>query len=326
MTITKRKVLYEHRGENADSAYSPVGVASVEIRRRQVDLNEAKRVCVSYDNDMPTQIRRWKVHEVWLPDWLKVKEWASDVTRWAYFWALGGRPDWPEAWQRALSSLTGGRLSAGARRAIFLLVDSQPRTEFRTSVRSQVIRWAETPADDRQYATPLSGRQMQYITKWYHVRDADRIANDLYYARRHHDDVGVPATLRENQQASERQDQPVREDASADWSYRRTGRRCYEIAVNGTPIGEVFWELDANGDNRGAYCAGLYVPGTQRIDDMIGPTIHNGYGRSSRVMAEALYHHWVREQAPTPAHRRLSDDEAEQAILDAELAANGIRR
>lgn len=189
--LTPRRVLFKQTGENATTPMDPVHevvsengtVVTAHDWQGDVftcDTREMVACCVSSDMDMLIDVPKYSVRDVVLPDWLSTREWLRNTTRWKWVWGLGADSEWPESWQRGLASMTGTpeRLVA-----IKLLTTKNFRSDFRRSMRDQVVAWLETPVDARKYANPLSARQNDAVggtRLWLDVKRAD---NGLYWNR-----------------------------------------------------------------------------------------------------------------------------------------------
>lgn len=177
------QVLYQHRGENSDTPKSPVR----EYQDGEVDLDEQITCCLNWDNDMLVRTDKYAVHDVTLPDWLPLQEWIRDRVHWRWLWGVGADPEWPEVWQRGLLHL---ETTARRRACVKLLKTRKFRSDFRRSLRDQLVAWLETP-EERQYDSPFSYRQWEcLLDRWMRI-EAERIDSGLYSASRYSLDTGA---------------------------------------------------------------------------------------------------------------------------------------
>jgi len=151
-------ILYRHMGEVSYTPRRPVAVFE-----GQVDLTEQKEAILSSDDFRPIKVNRYEVKAIELPDWLDPQEWLRDPLAWEAALSLA-EPDWPESWVRLLVDLhpEPKKRSAAAK----LLKTKNFRSEFRQSLRNQIVAWIETPPDEREYKSPLSYRQWNAITRY----------------------------------------------------------------------------------------------------------------------------------------------------------------
>jgi hypothetical protein len=183
VALVSHRVLFVKDGENWTTPASPI--------RAYSDADEAllsvkDTFCVSFDNDMLVQGNKYEVHEVVLPAFLSVKEWLSAATEWKYTWGAGVDPTWPEAWQRGISALGSFEDKLACAK---LLTTKSFRSEFRKSIRDQLVAWLETPAESRKYKNPFSPRQWDKLVNVYVAREANAISEGLYRNRHYR---GVP--------------------------------------------------------------------------------------------------------------------------------------
>jgi hypothetical protein len=156
MTTTIHQILFTRKhNENATTAMDAYAPWS-----GQVDLNETGTFCASFDWDMLVTAKLYEVRDVELPSWLPAAEWCNATIDWKYTWGAGVDRAWSEAWQRGLKSLSFADRYAACK----LLNTKKFRSEFRKSLRDQIVAWLETPAADRRYGNPLSPRQWAAIS------------------------------------------------------------------------------------------------------------------------------------------------------------------
>jgi hypothetical protein len=153
--MTKHQILFSRKNnENATTALDPVAPWA-----GQVDLNETGTFCASSDWDMLVTEKLYAVREVELPEWMSADEWCRNYITWKYVWASGVELTWSEAWQRGLARLSFADRYAACK----LLRTKKFRSEFRKSLRDQIVAWLEAAPEARNYASPLSDRQWAAI-------------------------------------------------------------------------------------------------------------------------------------------------------------------
>lgn len=184
-------ILFEHTGQNSDTAKDPVAVyqPGMHYRGQPVALTETVICCLNWDDDRPVPTPRWAVIEVSLPDWLPPQEWIRQTIAWSWAWGLGLDPTWPEAWQRGLAY---GRFSEAQRFALIKLLKTERfRSEFRRSLRAQVVAWLDSDPATRNHPSPLSPKQFQSLLNRWDVREAQRRSSGMYYGYRYREMTGV---------------------------------------------------------------------------------------------------------------------------------------
>lgn len=148
-------VLFSQLGENSTTPMEPVAPW-----RGQADLTAMVTCCVSSDFDMLVSVPAHEVRAVELPSWLSAAEWCANSVAWKYVWGAGVDPTWPEAWQRGLARLSFVERHAAAA----LLRVKNFRSEFRLSLRNQLVTWLEAPVAERR-RSPLSERQWECLVR-----------------------------------------------------------------------------------------------------------------------------------------------------------------
>lgn len=152
------KIVFEFIGQfDTDNAVSPV------CREEEFsgNLDETVRGISGPDDFRPVQRRRWQVRDVDLPSWMSVEEYIRDYarisTRMYYIRDVG------ESAGRYMLELSGPSL-----RAFHQLMTANLRSEFKKSLKEQVITWLEKDPVDREYPSPLSDKQWQAITRYHY--------------------------------------------------------------------------------------------------------------------------------------------------------------
>lgn len=183
------KILCQQQGENSTTSRDPVAEIvdekvifwNKEIALSEINLQEEINVCVSSDNDMLVKKGKWEIREVELPEWMTAKEWLHNLIKYKYAWGMGVDQSWPENWQRWLALDCEGSTRLGL---VKLLKTKTFRSEFRKSMRDQVVKFLDSAPEDRKYRSPLSLKQLDCLVDRYTARDASRIENNLYYSSR----------------------------------------------------------------------------------------------------------------------------------------------
>ena len=184
--IVAHDVLFVEDGENWGTVSPVCGVFSVEGNTvvgdngNTYDLSEKCFRCVSYDNDMQVEIPLYEIRKVHLPAFLSVKEWRWQTVEWKYLWGAGVDASWPEQYQRALKTLSPAVVYSLAP-LIKTHLTGKFRSNFRASLAQQVVKWIETPSEERKFDRPLSDRQMDTVARphW----EWDRVSSSLYRKR-----------------------------------------------------------------------------------------------------------------------------------------------
>lgn len=176
--LVTHQILFEHRGEVSYTQPDPARPYTP----GEVDLEEEKQALYSSDDWRLTKVKRWQVREVELPAWLSPQEYCRDITlqvRLKFLWGFGADPDWPEAWQRALAFFGETERLA----CVKLLKTKTFRSEFRASLRRQLVAWLEADPEARQYDSPFSRRQWEALCDCYTQREARQRGERLYWQR-----------------------------------------------------------------------------------------------------------------------------------------------
>lgn len=175
LNVVAALILFSRRcNENATTALSPEGAWT-----GQVDLGTTATFCASADWDMPVVCPVYEVRAFELPAWLPASEFAASALEWRYTWGAGVEKSWPESWQRGLRAMSFERRYTAAK----LLRVKKFRSEFRKSLRDQLVAWLETPAQSRRFASPLTARQWDCLE--HNPWEAKRAAERIYYDRDH---------------------------------------------------------------------------------------------------------------------------------------------
>lgn len=153
--FAKHNVVYMEVGEN-EGTLEPI----CSIENFNGDLNETRKVCVSFDNDMRIEVSKYQVKEVWLPAWLSVEDWVKNLVSYKFLWSYHKKAaEMSEIAQRALITLQGEYAYW-----VVQLVSSTTRTAFRSNIKEQVLAWCEKKLNNQTtYAQPLSMKQLNCI-------------------------------------------------------------------------------------------------------------------------------------------------------------------
>lgn len=174
MDERKWSVLFEHRGENSDTAKDPVALWS-----GQVDLSAKKTVCRNWDDNGLLKVQRYEVREVSLPIWFGFDDWLRNRVYWKFAWGMGVERDWPENWQRRLMGMSSEQQLA----AVKLLKTETFRSLFRVSLRNQLVKWLD--AEERPYPSPFTARQWACLVNRHLALAARNRSEALYRSARH---------------------------------------------------------------------------------------------------------------------------------------------
>lgn len=186
MNTTTHQILFDgSMNENSTSSRYPVAV----YVPGSVNLEEQVNQCVSADFDMQISVRRYEVREVTLPSWLSAEEWIRTSSAWSFLWADARTRQLDEVFQRELLHMDSSLRYA----ATTLLLTKNFRSSFRQNMRDQLVAWMMTPAENRQYNTPFSRKQMEYVVSDRDVRAAKSLSRDHYYHTRYFEVAGVAA-------------------------------------------------------------------------------------------------------------------------------------
>ncbi len=181
-------VLYSRKNnENSTTPPYPVGewVDGKCVRKGQVteiDLEATSTHCLYSDDDRLVECKTYSLCSVMLPDWLSVDEWIDNTVAWKWAWSIGAKPnEWPERWQRALAYEISGTVERlGCAK---LLNTKNFRSTFRQSLRDQLVKWIETPVDEREYRSPFSPAQWESVCDRHTAIEARRLDQRCYSNR-----------------------------------------------------------------------------------------------------------------------------------------------
>jgi len=155
-------ILCRHYGELTYTPKSPVREWKGDAD--PADLTEQKPCIFSPDDFRPVQVNKWEVRPVEIPDWMTGDEYAQHASQWETVWAIKGAKDMPQDWQVYLALYVDNPTERVA--LTKLLAVQNFRSDFRRSLRDQVVSYIETPPDARKYSRPLSWKQMSALTRW----------------------------------------------------------------------------------------------------------------------------------------------------------------
>lgn len=191
MNIVTHKVLFTRRNnENADSAMDAVRVYD-ESKDAEL-LTKSGTFCANWDNNMPVAAKLYDVKEVRLPEFLTVEAWLSNFVAWKFTWGAGVDPTWSEEWQRGLMSIPSYVDRAAC---VDLLKVKKFRSEFRKGLRDQLVKWLETPVNQRQYKSPFSPKQYDCLVNKFNAREYKACEEDLYRSNRYFENLGAPVRV-----------------------------------------------------------------------------------------------------------------------------------
>lgn len=175
MELTTHKILCKQTGEISYTPKSPVAV----YEEGSVDLNETTTCIWSSDDWRLVSVNLWEVKNVTLPSWLSPGEWLQNTTSWKWAWGCGA-DGLPETWQR---SLAYDNFDCAERLACAKLLKTKTfRSEFRASLRRQLVAWIEHP-EDRKFGSPFSPKQWDCLINGHLAREAKYLDGALYRNR-----------------------------------------------------------------------------------------------------------------------------------------------
>lgn len=178
------KVLFSRKNnEMSSTPMYPVGP----YVEGEVDLDAEGDFIWNNDDWRHVTAKLYEVCDVTLPEFLSVKEWVRDAVRWKWAWGCGVDPTWCEAWQRSLAF--DGFNTAERIAVCKLLKVKKFRSEFRKSLRDQVVTWMETPVNERKYNSPFSNRQWNCLIRQPDLWHARNLDSNLYRDRNY---IGAP--------------------------------------------------------------------------------------------------------------------------------------
>jgi len=175
--LTRRLILMSRENNEFSTTPSyPVG----EWTPGEVDLDETMDFVRSSDDSRRVTEKKYSVVAVLLPAWMSTQEYIRPDVRMDLKYKWGGtdaRPDWPESWTRALMEMSFERVYWLSK----ILKVQNFRSNFRKSLKEQMVRWFETPPSERRYGFPLSPRQYAAIEG--PVHEPNRASDRLYATR-----------------------------------------------------------------------------------------------------------------------------------------------
>ena len=115
----------------------------------------------SWDDFRTDLVPKYEVRETDLPEWLPISFYISRGWYSPQQWrSVFDAPDFETAkWLLTLDMYARPKI-------IQLLNTKKFRSEFRKSLRSQIVEWLETEPDKRKYESPLSMRQWQALLRY----------------------------------------------------------------------------------------------------------------------------------------------------------------
>ncbi len=154
------QILFKHFGE---LTYTPKSPIRPYREGDPADLSAQAQCIFSSDDFRPAHTNLYEVRPVELPDWMEPDAWILDHMAWDRAWNQGVPRTWPAHWQVYLA-LHCDKLERWA--LLSLLTVKNFRSDFRRSLKDQVVKWLDTPPEERQYSTPLSYKQWRALTRY----------------------------------------------------------------------------------------------------------------------------------------------------------------
>ena len=169
-----RKIIFEYSG----SRHENPNPTTKDLET--TDVTKSRQYDTSCDGDWSHGqiLPIFEVRAVILPDWLTTKYFYTHTIDLRYLIAYGMSFLWERKWIEGLLSIPDRN-----RFAIVQLLKANPermRSEFRISLRKQVIAWFEVPPDERIRISPLSPRQMEVAVGPYGGRLESQISRSVY--------------------------------------------------------------------------------------------------------------------------------------------------
>lgn len=174
------KVVFSRKGnEMSTTAMSPIALFDASIWTEE-KLAETGTFCWSNDDWRLVECKLYSVSDVTLPIWMSGEEWLSQHISWKYTFAYcsnGVYTDLDPTFLRWVKDVGQG----AKKLAMIRLMETKAfRSEFRKSMRDQIMRFIETAPESRPYSSPLSPRQMECIIGPQMWLEARRIDSDVY--------------------------------------------------------------------------------------------------------------------------------------------------
>ena len=128
-------LLCEHLGENAPTKRLP--------QRKWIDgqdenlLEEMVTRCVSWDNDMLVEVRRFEKKIVTVPTWCTEEFYCANPVAIKYYLGFGAKMEWPKSWYEKLKEL-----GTKERFAVIKLLNQKTfKVEKRRELRDRFVDW-----------------------------------------------------------------------------------------------------------------------------------------------------------------------------------------
>lgn len=158
--MKKVTLIYTQSGDYTYSPYDyPVKEYNPDTDKDM--LNETHYQMWSYDDFRRDSVPKYELREKELPEWLSPEVYTNTEWYLSHRWdKVLTAPDMKTA--RWLLTLPDAELNA----VLKLLNTKKFRSEFRKSLRDQIVNWLETELSERKHKTPLSYRQWEILTRY----------------------------------------------------------------------------------------------------------------------------------------------------------------
>lgn len=175
------KVVFSRKGnEFSTTRMSPVDVYNPTVWT-DAKLDEEGTYCWHSDDWRLVEAKNYNVADVEIPEWLTAEEYIKHNISWKYVFGFCKDGVKTTIDRNFLLWLRDSGASECEKLAMIRLMETQTfRSDFRKSMKDRIVEFVNTPADKRQYNSPLSPRQMDCIMGPQTAFSARRISSNLY--------------------------------------------------------------------------------------------------------------------------------------------------
>jgi hypothetical protein len=154
--MKKVKFLMKQYGEYV---YTPRDIYAV-YTGQDYDVNEDAGCIRGYDSWQHAPKKMWAVEEIEIPEWMTPEEYIAREHAWKWYTKIGGTEDMGKQAFEKLTRITNGALRLAC---VKLLKTKTFRSEFRKSLKNQLLNWIEKG----EYALPFSWKQEKALVNSY---------------------------------------------------------------------------------------------------------------------------------------------------------------
>jgi hypothetical protein len=130
---------------------------------------EADAGCIrGYDSWQHAPKNLYAVQEIEIPEWMTPEDYIAQEHNWKWYTKIGGTEDLGKQAFEKITRITNGALRLAC---IKLLKTKKFRSDFRKSLKSQLLTWIE----NGEYALPFSWKQERALVNEYIRIEAKRI-------------------------------------------------------------------------------------------------------------------------------------------------------